>query len=123
MVRSLMIVATFVLGSAALAQAGATISTPPVQGSLPGAVGARCLVVNVGTKDAEVTVEIVETIGGTVAQAAGPSTVSPGVRFGTTIAITDSTYCRVTGLSKKTGTVTHFVQDGSGNALMTVTAP
>ena len=86
-------------------------------------VGARCVVVNVGTKDAEVTVEIIEGIGGTVAQSVGPNTVAPGVRAGVVVAITDVTYCRVTGLSKKTGTVTHYAQDGAGNALMTVTAP
>lgn len=123
MVRSLAVTVSCVLVSASLAQAAATISTPPVQGGLPGMVGARCVVVNVGTKDAEVTVEIIEGIGGTVAESVGPSTVAPGVRTGATIAITDATYCRVTGLSKKTGTVTHYAQDGSGNALMTVTAP
>lgn len=114
---------SFVVLAATAAHAAKPIATPPIHGGLPGLAGTRCVVVNLGAKDAEVTVEIVDAISGTTLVSVGPNTVAPSVRTGASDATATTAFCRVSGLSKKSAGVTFFGIDASGNSLLSVTFP
>ena len=110
--------------TAASAQAASVINTPPSFPLLNGAEFARCTAVNVGKKPVSVTVEIINATAGSV-DATTTTTVDPNERI--TLASNQAgnvtLFCRVTGLSKKSGTVTFVVTDNLDNPLATVTAP
>jgi hypothetical protein len=80
-----------------------------------------CSALNVGTKPADVRVEIVNAIG--VVQATNSDSLDPGI----TIAVVDFTpadsYCRVTGLSEKKMRVSLCMATATETCLSVATAP
>ena len=88
----------------------------------------RCSATNTGTKEAEVTVEIVRSdFGGAgTVLVTGTQTAIPGQAVGVTESdMTGGPYafCRVTGLSKKSVTVNFQSIDNNDRPLVTLTAP
>ena len=100
------------------------INTPPSFPLLNGADTARCTAVDVSKKPIEVTVDIINATAGSVDNTV-TATVDPDERItlSSSNAGNFTLFCRVTGLSKKSGTVTFVVADAADNPLATVTAP
>jgi len=106
-----------VLGDLACA---APLVTPTL---FPGtATHATCTVTNVGTKPADVTVQIVGAFSTLVlAQATG--TLGPGLTNFTTDSTPGPSYCRAIGLSSSKGRLALCMANASDNCISVVTAP
>ena len=115
--RLVALVGTVALHGSALAVPFITTATLP-SGS---ASVARCYVVNAGTRDADVTVEIVNAIG--VSQGSNSGTLAPGL----VMVFTDNTpadsYCRVSGISAGKARLSFCMTTAAGNCLELATAP
>lgn len=106
------------------ALAAYTISTPAVPSGLSGGTSLGCQVLNTGKKPAQVTVEIVGSNIGQPPYAAGPALLDTGTATNEQYFVySTKTFCRVTGLSSKTGNITYSPYGAGGTLIMAVTAP
>ena len=116
-VRFFALAGSVALAGSALAAPFITTATLP-SGS---ASVARCYVVNAGTRDADVTVEIVNAIG--VSQGSNFGTLAPGL----VLVFTDNTpadsYCRVSGISARKARLSFCMETAAGNCIEIATAP
>ncbi len=104
------------------AVAGSVLATGVLPSAQAGADTTLCQAVNVGTKDVEVTLEIVNADDGSVLTTSIATLQPTQVMNAGSAAVINNQYCRATGLSAKTGRLTMSTVDNA-TVLMTVTAP
>jgi hypothetical protein len=81
-----------------------------------------CIVTNVGTKPADVTVQIVGAFSALVASQS-TATLGPGLTNFTTDTTPGPSYCRAIGLSSSKGRLTLCMENASNNCISLATAP
>lgn len=111
--------------SATSADAAAVLNTGTLLNGLAGSSHYYCTATNVSTKEAgAVTVEVISTVNGTVLASVQALTLAPSHSLDVTTPDAAPAFCRVSGLSKKNGTVVFLVYNSATlEELTTVTAP